>query len=360
MIYSHKNSKIVFTHKIIDEINKINDKYKTKVFILTDSNTVNKCLPLIDSAVYDKKLIFTINAGEEQKNINNIVKIWDFLNKNGADRQSILLNLGGGVVCDMGGFAASTFKRGIKFVQIPTTLLAQVDASVGGKTGFNLNKFKNEIGSFAFPEKVIIHTGFLQTLPTEHILSGFGEMLKHAFIKDYEYCHKLLSFNLLQDFNTDIMLQMIEHSVMIKNEFVMADPTEQSIRKALNFGHTVGHAIESFFLGTKHELSHGRAIAYGMIIELYLSNIKLNFDVNKLNNIKKSINQLYGKLFFDKKDYNKLYELMLHDKKNKNGNINCTLLKDIAKYEINQKISKTDIFKAFDYYLSTSLNSTLR
>ncbi len=350
MIYSHEKSKIVFSKNIIEDISIIKSKYYDKIFILTDCNTRIKCLPLLKNVLNSENNIFSISDGENNKNIDNILKIWDFLQKNAADRKSVLINVGGGVLCDMGGFAASTFKRGIQFINIPTTLLSQVDASVGGKTGINFNKLKNEIGAFAFPCQVIIHTAFLKTLSNEHILSGFGEMIKHALIKSERYYIDLQSINLLEDYDGDFMLTLIKQSVDIKKQIVEADPMEHSIRKALNFGHTVGHALESCFMGTDKELLHGQAVAYGMIIELYISHIKLNFPIEKLKQIESFINKLYGNLLLFKTDYSKIYGLMKHDKKNESGKINCTLLEDIGKVCINQVISEEDVYNALVYF----------
>ncbi len=360
MTYSHKNTKIVFSSNIINDLKSLADSFNSNIFILTDSNTDIYCMPLVEEVFGHHILNFTLKSGENQKKLENIAKIWDFLNKNGADRKSILINIGGGVLCDMGGFAASTFKRGINFVQIPTTLLSQVDASVGGKTGFNFNSFKNEIGSFAFPSHVIIHTGFLKTLPKKHIFSGFGEMIKHALIKDEAYFNDLQDINLLEDYAGDKMLQLIKHSVDIKKEIVIADPTEKSVRKTLNFGHTVGHALESYFLNTDKELLHGQAVVFGMLIELYLSNIKLGFSMEKLRQIEQYIHNLYGKFKFTQKDYHSLYNLMTHDKKNSNGIINCTLLKDVGNACINQEITKTEIFEAFDLYLVSAIHRSVK
>ncbi len=346
MIYSHKNTKIVFSNNIVEDIKNFKSERKGKIFVITDCNTNIKCLPLLDNVLDNESPVFTIKDGEKNKNIENVVKVWNFLSNNSADRSSILLNIGGGVLCDTAGFAASTFKRGISFANIPTTLLSQVDASVGGKTGINFNDLKNEIGTFAFPCRVFINTVFLRTLDKEHILSGFAEMIKHALIHSEDYLTDLQSINPATDYDGDFMLQLIKKSVDIKNEIVIADPTEKSIRKALNFGHTAGHAFESFFLDTSKHLLHGYAVAQGMIIELYLSHLKLGFPYDKFKNFKNFIQTLYGKLLVDGSDYDKLYELMTHDKKNEAGRLNVTLLEDVGKVLINQQISKNDFFDA--------------
>ncbi|NJO87697.1 MAG: 3-dehydroquinate synthase [Chloroflexia bacterium] len=320
--------------------------------MLADSNTINHCFPVIKTTLPKNIPVFVLEAGEEYKHIESVVKVWEFLNSNGADRKSVVINLGGGVLCDLGGFAASTFKRGLDFIHIPTTLLSQVDASVGGKTGVNFKSFKNEIGSFSFPMKVIIDSCFTKTLPLEHILSGFGEMLKHAFIKDEKYYYALKNLDLdLENLDYNKILSLVQHSVKIKEEVVLLDPMEKGLRKILNFGHTIGHAFESYYLGSEKELIHGKAVAYGMIMEMYLSHIKLDFPKDKLIEVADYLNKVYGKLLFGHDDYEKLFSLMTHDKKNENHQVNFTLLKDIGQSVIDETASKKEIFEAFDFYL---------
>lgn len=351
MIYSQQDSEIVFVKSIENEIDKIKQQFGNKLLLLSDSNTINYCYPLINEFLPKEIPVFILEAGEDQKHIESVIKVWEFLNSNDADRKSVIINLGGGVLCDLGGFAASTFKRGLDFIHIPTTLLSQVDASVGGKTGVNFKSYKNEVGSFSFPLKVLIDTNFLKTLEQEHILSGFGEMLKHAFIKDEAYYLELQALDLdKKSLKYDQLLKLVQHSVKIKEEVVLADPMETGLRKILNFGHTIGHAFESFYMGTAKELIHGKAIAYGMIMEMYLSHLKLGFSKEKLIKVANDLNTIYGKLIFEKEDYEKLYSLMTHDKKNENSEINFTLLKDIGVPEINQTADKQEIFDAFDFY----------
>lgn len=353
MIYSQQDSEIIFVKSIENEVDSISRQFGSKILMLTDSNTVKYCFPIIQKSLPEDVPLFVLEAGEEQKHIESVAKVWEFLNRNGADRKSVVINLGGGVLCDLGGFAASTFKRGIDFIHIPTTLLSQVDASVGGKTGVNFKSYKNEIGAFSFPLKVLIDTNFLRTLSQEHILSGFGEMLKHAFIKDEAYYAELqeqeLDKNLL---NYNKLLSLVQHSVKIKEEVVLADPMESGLRKILNFGHTIGHAFESFYMGTPNELIHGKAVVYGMIMEMYLSHLKLGFPKEKLIEVINYLNKIYGKLIFKKDNYEKLYALMTHDKKNENSQINFTLLENIGVSVINQTAGKKEIFEAFDFYLN--------
>jgi 3-dehydroquinate synthase len=345
-------SDVVFTNDS-NTFNEIFSQFTDKkTFILVDENTEKYCLPEIEKYLPSNFYLIKIKSGERKKNIESVKYIWRTLSRQGADRKSLLINLGGGVIGDMGGFAASTFKRGISFINIPTTLLAQVDASVGGKTGFDFMGLKNEIGCFNAPEKVIIYPQFLKTLDEENILSGFAEMIKHALIHDSNHYQKLKSFDIRSNnFDYDELLKLIKQSVNIKSYFVESDPYEKNIRKALNFGHTFGHAFESYFLATDKELLHGKAVAFGMIFDAFLSNKKCMFPIESLFDITEFITHLYGKLKFTKNDYEKLFALMQHDKKNEQQQVNFTLLSAIGEVKINQTADKSEIFEAFDYYL---------
>jgi 3-dehydroquinate synthase len=272
-----------------------------------------------------------------------------FLSTNGADRNSLVVILGGGMLTDLAGFAASTFKRGVEFVNIPTTLLAQVDASIGGKTGFNFNGLKNEIGVFNKPYQVIIDPRFLQSLDHENMISGFAEMIKHALIHSQDDLTDLRKFDFKHP-NYKVLQEMITRSILIKEYFVKKDPNEKNIRKALNFGHTVGHAFESFSLKTAKPLLHGHAVAYGMLVELYLSHVKCGFADGTMHHLSTWIQSLYGKFQIDTGDYVELFELMSHDKKNQGTNINFTLITSVGEVEINRNCSKEEIFEALDYF----------
>ena len=252
------------------------------------------------------------------------------------------------MVTDLGGFAASTFKRGIQYINIPTTLLAMVDASVGGKTGINFGGLKNEIGVFNNAACVILDTHFLQTLDQENILSGYAEMLKHGLISNEKMWAELMNFDIEQpDFGQ--LQRMVADSVAVKQRIVTEDPTEQGIRKALNLGHTAGHAFESFAL--KHTpVLHGYAVAWGLICELYLSAVKTGFPSDKMHQTVNFIKAHYGKMQITCDDYPTLLELMTHDKKNVAGTINFTLLGGIGDIRINQTASKEEIFEALDFY----------
>lgn len=348
---SNVHSNIVFSQQIEAELRKIVKKYPSgKVFLLTDQTAAGFCLPLIQQVI-DEFSIKTIAiwSGEENKNIQSVVQVWDFLSNNGADRKSLLINIGGGMLTDLGGFAASTFKRGLDFVNIPTTLLAQVDASLGGKTGFNFNGLKNEIGVFMEPNSVIINTNFLKTIDRENFLSGFAEMLKHGLIKSREHWDELLAFD-MENINYNKLQEIISHSVAVKEWHVLNDLREQNIRKALNFGHTIGHAFESYAMKTGRPILHGFAVVYGMIAELYLSVKQCGLGIDELNLISSWMIAKYGKFEIQEIDFEALYQLMTHDKKNEGKRINFTLIPEIGKVEINVDCPKELIIEALNYY----------
>ncbi|MFV0547024.1 MAG: 3-dehydroquinate synthase [Bacteroides sp.] len=321
-----------------------------KLFILTDANTYASCLPLLKAyACISQAIEICIEPDDTHKNLNALSTIWMKLSQEGATRHSLLINLGGGMVTDIGGFAAATFKRGIRFINIPTTLLAMVDASVGGKTGINFNGLKNEIGSFAPAESVLIDTAFLESLDRTNLLSGYAEMLKHGLIRNQEHWIELLTFNTDQ-INYQVLQDLVGKSVQIKEEIVDQDPFEHGIRKALNLGHTVGHAFESFALSEGHPVLHGYAVAWGIICELYLSHLIVGFPKDKMRQTMQFIKDNYGVFAFNCKNYEQLYAFMQHDKKNTAGVINFTLLSDIGEIKINQTADKELIFEIFDFY----------
>ena len=356
MTDSKIHSNIVFSQHIVDELHKIVQKYPVgKVFLLTDQTAGRFCLPVIESVPGEFNIKqLAIPSGEENKTIQSVGLVWDFLSNNGADRKSLLINLGGGMLTDLGGFAASTFKRGIDFVNIPTTLLAQVDASLGGKTGFNFNGLKNEIGVFNEPNSVLINVNFLRTIDHENFLSGYAEMLKHGLIKSREHWQELLVYD-LENIHYETLQEIIAHSVAIKEWHVMNDLTEQNIRKALNFGHTIGHAFESYAMKTGRPILHGYAVVYGMIAELYLSAIKCGLKMSELESISEWLISRYGKFEIQESDFQALYELMTHDKKNEGKRINFTLIPEIGKVEINVDCQQELIFEALEYYRSLKL-----
>jgi 3-dehydroquinate synthase len=320
-----------------------------RTFILVDETTERYCLPVVSGmdCIRGAQTI-VIGATDTHKTLESLAHVWEALGKGGATRHSLLINIGGGMVTDLGGFAASTFKRGINYINIPTTLLAMVDASVGGKTGINFRGLKNEIGVFSNASTVILDTTFLKTLDAENICSGYAEMLKHGLISNDKMWAELINFELTQP-NLQQLQTMVADSVAVKQRIVTEDPLEQGIRKALNLGHTAGHAFESFAL--KHSpILHGYAVAYGLISELYLSTVKTGFPSDKMHQTVNFIKEHYGKMAITCDDYPTLLELMTHDKKNVAGTINFTLLGGIGDIRINQTATKEDIYEALDFY----------
>ena len=320
------------------------------LFVLTDENTQRLCWPLIkDYSCMGNAQSIVIPAGDENKSIITTQFVWHELQRMGATRHSLLVNLGGGMLTDLGGFAASTFKRGIAFINIPTTLLAMVDASVGGKTGVNYEGLKNEIGVFSNARCVFINTTFLKTLDTQNLLSGYAEMLKHGLInKDIAMWAELLNFDIVQP-DLQMLGRMVADSVAVKEQIVMQDPLEQGLRKALNLGHTIGHAFESLALQRKPIL-HGYAVAYGLICELYLSTANTGFPIDRMRQTVRFIREHYGMMPINCNDYPKLLQLMSHDKKNIGDTINFTLLGDLGDICINQTATKKEIEEALDFY----------
>ena len=342
--------RVIITNTIqSDLLAAFNDCEHDRTFILTDETTRQLCWPMIKDFPYlaDAHLI-TIGASDINKTLQSTTHVWEELQRGGATRHSLLINLGGGMVTDLGGFAASTFKRGIKYINIPTTLLSMVDASVGGKTGINFNGLKNEIGVFNPPETVILDTEFLKTLDHENILSGYAEMLKHGLISNNEHFAELLNFD-LNSIDYQHLAQMVGTSVAVKERIVEDDPLEHGIRKALNLGHTAGHAFESWALSRKPYL-HGYAVAWGLICELYLSCIKTGFPTDKMRQTVRFIREHYGILPVTCDDYEELYGYMTHDKKNTAGVINFTLLGNIGDIRINQTATKEEIFEMLDFF----------
>ena len=370
--------KIIFSEyarsDLADLLGKIDFDFPNEsLFVLTDENTRRQCWPLLRGEPWPPDHPVLINyakiscarsivipAGEAHKNLESVAQVWEALQRGGATRHSLLVNLGGGMVCDLGGFAASTFKRGIRFVNIPTTLLAMVDASVGGKTGVNFGGLKNEIGTFCEPQAVIIDTRFLDTLDRENLLSGYAEMLKHSLLDTEEHWAEMLN-----DSST------IEKSVAVKQRIVEADPHENGLRKALNLGHTFGHAFESITLERRSSgvafpfgqrplvqefrssdntsILHGYAVAYGLICELYLSVVKCGFPTEKMRQTVQFIREKYGSPSITCDDYPELIRLMQHDKKNIGDTIRFTLLADIGDIRLDQTATHEEIREALDF-----------
>ena len=340
---------IISTHLESELVSALAECEHDKLFVLTDTTTQEKCLPVLQKFYCMKEAkVITIPASDSHKDIESLMMVWKGLQEGGASRHSCIINLGGGMVTDLGGFAASTFKRGINFINIPTTLLAMVDASVGGKTGINFGGLKNEVGVFNDSKFVILNTEFLKTLDVENICSGYAEMLKHGLISTEAMWEELVSFDLA---NPDLKLlqRMVGDSVKVKERIVELDPHEKGIRKALNLGHTFGHAFESWALKRKPIL-HGYAVAFGLIPELYLSVTKTGFPTEKMRQTVTFIKENYGTLNITCDDYDELIELMQHDKKNQNGIINFTMLGAIGDIRINQTATTEEIKEALDFF----------
>ena len=328
----------------------IENKYSS-LFILVDEHTNDFCLPkfLPNLATEIAIKIIEIEAGEGIKNIATCIEIWSILSELGADRKSLIINLGGGVITDIGGFIASTYKRGIDFINIPTTLLGMVDASIGGKNGVDLGNLKNQIGVINVPKLLLIDTSFLETLSQKEMRSGLAEMLKHGLIYDKKYWEQFLN---LSDIDFADFDDLIYRSIVIKNEIVKQDPTENGIRKALNFGHTLGHAIESHFLESATPLLHGEAIAIGMILESYIAKEKGLLSNEEFHQIKYTITDIFEKHNFTKNDVESIQNLLIHDKKNEYGKVQFALIKGIGNIIINQSVENELIISSFEDYKS--------
>jgi len=330
----------------------------SKIFVLTDNNTSVHCLPLIESTLggFSWSSI-SISAGEQHKNIKTCQSIWQQMMEAGADRKALTINLGGGVIGDMGGFCASTFKRGMDFIQIPTTLLSQVDASIGGKLGIDFMQIKNSIGLFQNPQAVLIDPTFLSTLPFAEIRSGFAEIIKHSLIADINQWKQICQ---IRDIATVNWAPIITPSLLIKKRVVEEDPFEHGLRKALNFGHTIGHAIEGHALESDHPLLHGEAIAIGMICETFLSHRMLGLSKTALESVSRYLLSVYDPYPLQKKNYPAYFQLMKNDKKNEDGKINFSLINPLGEAVVNQTCGKELIEESLDYYngLLRYLNKT--
>lgn len=321
-----------------------------RLFVLTDEITKVKCWPVVaDMACMQDAKQITIGATDENKTLDSLAYVWTQLQQGGATRHSLMVCLGGGMVTDLGGFAASTFKRGIAYINVPTTLLAMVDASVGGKTGINFGGLKNEVGVFNTSRSVILDTTFLKTLDYSNLASGYAEMLKHGLISSVENWAELLRFD-LHDANLAALGPMVAKSVAIKEHIVAEDPLEHGLRKALNLGHTVGHAFESLAMAEGRTVLHGYAVAWGLVCELYLSALRVGFPTDRLRQTMHFISDAYGHFDFDCKRYDRLYELMTHDKKNTAGEVNFTLLGEVGDIRINQTATRDEIMDMLDFY----------
>lgn len=324
-----------------------------KIFILTDSTTHEACYPLIkDHPLLGEANISTIPAGDENKSIQSLMFVWKSLSSFGVSRKSLLINIGGGMISDLGAFAAATFKRGMRCINIPTTLLSMVDASLGGKTGINFNGLKNEVGAFYEANAVLINMQFLKTLDKQNNLSGYAEMLKHGLIFDVPNYQELLNFRFEKNADLNKLGILVQESINVKKYYVNKDPHEQGVRKILNLGHTIGHAFESFAMHSKKPILHGYAVAWGLICELYIAHRQCNFPKEELKKLIDLIKDRYGIFEFTCKSYDKLYEYILHDKKNTKGSgiISIPLLKERGVVSLDETVDKDLIYESFDFF----------
>ena len=333
---------LIFTNDVFGTIERLKENGCHNITVwIADVNTARLVSPAPPHLI-------TIPAGDTGKTLETVTHVWDEMERMGVTRQSLIINLGGGMVTDLGGWVAATFKRGVRFINVPTTLLGAVDAAVGGKTGFNYGGLKNEIGAFAPASDVIVSTCFFDTLPAAEMKSGFAEVLKHAMLSDRDEFLRLLNHDFAAPIDHDDLLERLRRSVQVKVDIVARDPNEQGERKALNLGHTVGHAFESLAMQRGKPVPHGYAVAWGLVTEAVLSHILLKFsseDVHRLGNF---VRDNYRGFPFTCDDYDELLELMRHDKKSRAGEISCTLLAAIGDYRIDQTVSADDVTAALD------------
>lgn len=347
-------SKIIFSNQVGENIDLlINELTPSSVVVLVDENTATYVLPQLcreSVTIANASAIITVKAGEQHKNIESLTEIWQQLGDAEATRKSLLINIGGGVITDMGGFAASTFKRGIRFVNVPTTLLSAVDASVGGKTGINFNSLKNEVGVIREPDGVIISTEFFSTLAHEDMLSGYAEMIKHGFLTSSQMAETLLNYDITQ-YTPHTLLEMLRDSVEVKRKVVERDLNDMGIRKTLNLGHTSAHAFESLAMQRDTTLPHGYAVAFGLLVTLILSRINEGFPSQQLHRYATYVKSHYGTFEFTCDDYPSLLRFMHHDKKNATTkSIACVLLRDYGDAVIDAPVSDDDMMAALDIY----------
>lgn len=349
------DQKLIFTNLVGEAIDTlVAELGNPQAYIVADVNTAQCVMPVLveQSKVVASAPKIIIKAGDSNKTLDNVQTVWRSLHDAGATRGSVVINVGGGVVTDLGGFAAATFKRGMRVINVPTTLLGAVDASVGGKTGINFNGYKNEIGTFTEPEASIISTGFFVTLPQQELLSGYAEMLKHALLESREELAKLLNYSVVYPiFNADSLLPLIESTVQVKARIVDEDYREAGARKALNLGHTAGHAFESLALKRQSPIPHGFAVAQGIVVSLILSHLKLGFPSDLLHTFAAYVRKNYNAFSFTCDDYPQLLAYMAGDKKNTEaGRVAFTLLSDVGQPHVDQQLTDDDIKSALDIY----------
>lgn len=349
------NEKLIFTNLVGQAIDGlVADTAAPSTFVIVDVNTARYVLPVLteQSKAVQNAHVITIKAGDMNKNLDSLQTVWKALHDAGATRSDVIINVGGGVVTDLGGFAGATFKRGMRVINVPTTLLGAVDAAVGGKTGINFNGYKNEIGAFVEPLASVVSTGFFNTLSQQELLSGYAEMLKHALLESKEELDTLLGYSVVYPiFDSDKLLELLRRSVAVKQRIVDLDFTDRGARRALNLGHTIGHAFESLGLKRQSPVPHGYAVAWGCVVALVLSHLRLNFPSDTLHTFAQYVKTNYGAFDFDCDDYPQLIEYMKQDKKNESADhIRFTLLSDVGKPETNVEVSPDEIKNALDIY----------
>lgn len=343
--------KIIYSNSVGDAIDDVLAAMEhNRLFVLVDENTRGCVLNrLSGNSRIVSSMVITIPAGDTSKTIGSAVEVWRAMSSGGGTRRSVLLNLGGGVVTDLGGFAASTFKRGIRFINVPTTLLSAVDAAVGGKTGVNFDSLKNEIGVFSEADAVIISTVFFSTLPDTELRSGYAEMLKHGLLKGAEAYDRLLAYDLAHADEAQL-LQLLQESVELKSRIVAKDPQENGLRRALNLGHTAGHAFESLALRRGEPVPHGYAVAWGLVVELSLSAMSLGFPGARVEQLAAFVRGNYGAFHITCDDYDAIIDLMRHDKKSRAGEMNFSLLADVGQIRLGCEATPDEVKTALDIY----------
>lgn len=342
---------IIFSNDIPQSLNTaLGGLDYNKTVIITDVNTRQFVFPKIaDVPVVKESPCIVINSGDINKTVETAVTVWKQLETAAATRRTVVINIGGGVVTDLGGFAASVFKRGLHFINMPTTLLGAVDAAIGGKTGVNFGGLKNEIGVFNEACAVIVSTLFFDTLPPTELKSGYAEMLKHGLLSDRKYFADLLGYDITSG-DRDTLLGLLKRSVTIKRDIVEADPHEHGLRRALNLGHTAGHAFESLAMKRMEPVPHGYAVAWGLVVELILSHLIYKFPSDILYTVAHYVGDNYGTFPITCEDYDTIIALMRHDKKSRSGEINCSLLADVGEIRLGTDVSTDDTKAALDIY----------
>ncbi len=348
-IYEYLNTvnKVIFSNSISKDLEEeIQRLSPSKIFWICDENSQQHCLPLLSGFNLEQDLLYVASPGENHKNLSTCEMIWAKMTEAQLDRKALVINIGGGVITDMGGFASSIYKRGVRFINIPTTLLSQVDASVGGKLGIDFRGFKNHLGVFNEPESVLISSDFLATLPKRELRSGFAEVMKHGLIRDRNYFENLD----LDHWESSDWKNLIEHSVKIKSDVVLEDPKESGLRKILNFGHTIGHALETYHLDGPNHLLHGEAIAIGMICEAYLSSQKIGLSQEDLKVISEGFLKVYGHHRIENSALDEILDLCVQDKKNEGKVLLFSLLNKIGDCTFNIPVERDEIRKALEFY----------